>query len=484
MLKKAGIVVAAAAAGLLAGLAIAARLGGALGYLLPQSSTPTLAQAPIDTAVLFFAIALSVVVALLAGVAPALYAARGNVNDTLKEGSRTASSARSGRLLGLFVTAEMALAVVALIGAGLFLKSFRHVSDVRPGFDPQHVAIAQLNLSAASYNAQQADSFCLRLRAELEGQPGVTNVSYADYVPLSVSGGSWEDLQIQSYTSSPGENLKIYRALTAPGYFDLMKIPILQGRDFTTRDDMAAPPVMIVNQEFVRRFVPTGLALGRRVQGWGEWFTIVGIVSDSKIYRLTESPQPYFYVPIRQIYRPEMGLVFFVRTSGPIDSAAVALRRTAQSVDPAVPVFAATSLSDSIAASLFSQRISASLLSLLGGVALLLAAVGLYGVMAYSVAQRTSEIGIRIALGAQPGNVSRLVLGHAAKLAGSGVIAGTLAALALTRLLSSLLFGVTATDPLTFVAVAILLTLVAFAAGYIPARRATRVDPMVALRYE
>ncbi len=267
-----------AAAGLLAGLAIAARLGGSLGYLLPQSSTPTLAQAPIDTAVLFFAIALSVVVALLAGVAPALYAARGNVNDTLKEGGRTASGARSARLLGIFVSAEMALAVVALIGAGLFLKSFRHVNDVRPGFDPQHVAIAQLNLSAASYDAQQADSFCQRLRAELERQPGVTNVSYADYVPLSVSGGSWEDLQIQGYTSSPGENLKIYRALTAPGYFDLMKIPILQGRDFTTRDDMNAPPVMIVNQEFVRRFIPTGLALGRRVQGWGEWFTIVGVV--------------------------------------------------------------------------------------------------------------------------------------------------------------------------------------------------------------
>ncbi len=473
-----------AAAGLLAGLAIAAQLGNSLQYLLPQSATPALAHAPIDTGVLLFAIALMIVVALLAGIAPALYAARGNVNDTLKEGGRTASSARSGRLLGVFVTAEMALAVVALVGAGLFLQSFRHINDIRPGFDPEHVAIAQLNLSAASYDAKQADSFCQRLREQLEQQPGVTNASYADYVPLSVSGGSWEDLQIEGYTATPGENMKIYRALTAPGYFDVMKIPILQGRDFTTRDNTDAPPVMIVNQEFVRRFIPTGVALGRKVQGWGDWFTIVGVVPDSKIYRLTESPQPYFYVPIRQIYRPEMGLVFFVRTTGSIDAATTALRRTAQSVDPAVPVFAATSLNESIAQSLFSQRISASLLTLLGGVALLLAAIGLYGVMGYSVAQRTNEIGVRVALGAQPGNISRLVLVQTAKLAGIGVIAGVLAALALTRLLSSLLFGVTATDPSTFVAVAILLTLVALAAGYIPARRATRVDPMVALRYE
>jgi predicted permease len=277
--------------------------------------------------------------------------------------------------------------------------------------------------------------------------------------------------------------MKIYRSLTAPGYFNLMKIPILQGRDFNLHDDASAQPVMIVNEEFVRHFIPTGISLGRRVQGWGKWFTIVGVVQDTKVFRLTEPPAPYFYVPIRQIYRPEMGLVFFVRTTAPIDSALATLRREAQNVDPSVPVFDASSLNNSIAASLFGQRISAELLSLLGSAALLLAAMGLYGVISYSVAQRTNELGIRMALGAQATDVSRLVIRQGAKLVGIGILLGTLASLALSRLLTSLLFGVSATDPIIFLGVALLLSLVALAACYIPARRAARLDPVVALRY-
>ncbi|HEY1470695.1 MAG TPA: ABC transporter permease [Candidatus Acidoferrum sp.] len=473
-----------AIAGALAGLGFAIPLGHSLGSLLPHSSLPTLAQAPIDAGVMVFMIALTCVVALLAGIAPALHAARSNVQATLKEGGRTGASARSVRLLGRFVTSEMALATVALIVAGLFVKSFRHASEIRPGFDPDHVAIAQLSLGAASYDAEQANSFCVRLREKLEGDPGVTAVSFADYVPLNISAGSWEDLQVQGYVASPSENMKIYRTLVAPGYFELMKIPLLEGRDFNARDDMNAPPVMIVNQEFVRRFVPSGTAISRRVQGWGKWFTIVGVVSDTKIYRLTESPMPYFYVPMRQIYRPEMGLVFFVRTSGPIDGAIATLRREVQAVDPSIPLLEATSLNDSISVSLFTQRISASLLSVLGSVALFLAALGLYGVMSYLVAQRTNEIGLRMALGAQPCDVSRVVLEQGVRLAGIGVIAGAVMAFALTRLLSSLLVGVSASDPLTFACVAILLTTVAIAACFIPAWRAMHVDPMVALRYE
>ena len=473
-----------AAAGSVAGLAVVSWLRDSFGWLLPRSSVPTLARAPIDAGVLLFTLALGFAVALLAGIAPALHAAKGNVHEMLKEGGRTGSSVHSNRLRELLVTSEMALAVVALIGAGLLVKSYRQMSDIRPGFDPEHVAVAQLDLSAASYDAQQADSFYQRLSEHLERQPGVAAVSYADYVPLSISAGSWEDLQIQGYVPLPGDNMKIYRSLVSPGYFGLMKIPILEGRDFNMRDDITAPPVMIVNQEFVRRYIATGIAVGRLVRGWGKWFRIVGVVQNSKIYRLTEAPQPYFYVPMRQIYRPEMGLVFYVRASSSISSAITALQRQAQAVDPAVPVFDVTSLNDIIAASLFAQRISASLLGVLGNVALLLAAVGLYGVMAYSVAQRTNEIGIRMALGALSRDVLRLVLGQAAKLAMMGVVVGTAVALALTRLMSTLLFGVSATDPTTFAGVALLLAVVALAASYIPVRRAMKLDPVVALRYE
>jgi predicted permease len=474
-----------AAAGSLAGLLIASWLGDSLGWLVPRSSAPALARAPMDAGVLVFAAALAFLVAVLAGVAPALHAARENVNDVLKEGGRGGtSSAHSKHLRGLLVTSEMALAVVALIGAGLFVKSFHLARAIQPGFDTEQVALAQLSLSAANYDAKQADAFCRRLREQLERQPGVTAVSYADYVPLSVSAGSWEDLEIQGYVPRPGENMKLYRTLASPGYFNLLKIPILEGRDFDLGDDSAAPPVMIVNQAFVRHFLPHQIALGGKVHGWGRWFTIVGVVQDTKIYRLTENTAPYFYVPIRQIYRPEMGLKFYVRTSGPLDGAMTALRREAQAADPAVPVFDAISLNEYVAASLFGQKIAASLLSVLGGVALLLAAIGLYGVMGYSVAQRTNEIGIRVTLGAQPSDVMRLILWQGMGFALAGLATGSLAAAALGKVVSSALVSVSPADPAIYSAAAAFTVLIALVSTAIPAWRAVCVDPLISLRHE
>ena len=474
-----------AVAGALVGLWISSWLGGSLRWLVPISSLPDMIRPPIDLGVVVFTTALAFVVAALAGIVPALHSARGDVNDMLKEGGRSGtSSAHSRRLRGLLVTSEVALAVVALIGAGLFVKSFQMARAIHPGFDPHQVAIAQLSLSAAGYDSRQADAFCVRLREVLERQPGVTAVSYADYIPLSVSGDSWEDLQIQGYVPGPNENMKVYRNLVAPGYFDLMKIPLLQGRDFNLRDDHANQPVMIVTQEFVRRFLPNQNPIGQKVQGWGRWFTIVGVAQDSKIHRLTESAPPYFYVPIRQIFRPEMGLKFYVRTSAPVDDAVAALRREAQAIDPSVPVFNVMPLEEYIAASLFPQKIAASLLGTLGSVALLLAAIGLYGVMAYSVAQRTNEIGIRVALGAKPLDVLRMILRESMVLALPGLAVGSLLATALARLVSASLVEVSPKDPAVYAAAAAFTVLITLFAAVGPARRAAKVDPMVALRYE
>ena len=471
--------------GALVGLWISSWLGGSLRWLVPISSLPDMIKPPIDMGVVAFTTALAFVVAALAGIVPALHSARGDVNDMLKECGRSGTAtAHSRRLRGLLVTSEVALAVVALIGAGLFVKSFQMARAIHPGFDPHQVAIAQLSLSAAGYDSRQADAFCVRLREVLERQPGVTAVSYADYIPLSVSGDSWEDLQIQGYVPGPNENMKVYRNLVAPGYFDLMKIPLLQGRDFNLRDDHANQPVMIVTQEFVRRFLPNQNPIGQKVQGWGRWFTIVGVAQDSKIHRLTESAPPYFYVPIRQIFRPEMGLKFYVRTSAPVDDAVAALRREAQAIDPSVPVFNAMPLEEYIAASLFPQKIAASLLGTLGSVALLLAAIGLYGVMAYSVAQRTNEIGIRVALGAKPLDVLRMILRESMVLALPGLVVGSLLATALARLVSASLVEVSPKDPAVYAAAAAFTVLITLFAAVGPARRAAKVDPMVALRYE
>jgi hypothetical protein len=217
-------------------------LGHGLRFLVPAESAPNLVRPPMSVSVLLFAIALTVVVAIMAGLAPAIQAAWSDSNQMLREAGRTASSSsRSQRLRGVFVTAEVALAAVALIGAGLFVRSFQLAQAIQPGFDPSHVAISEMSLSAAGYNAVQADAFCRRLREALEKQPGMQAVSHADYIPLSVSAGSWEDLQIKGYVPASGENMKIYRNLIAPGYFDVMKIPILEGRDFTWRDGPSGP---------------------------------------------------------------------------------------------------------------------------------------------------------------------------------------------------------------------------------------------------
>ena len=472
--------------GALAGLGLTQQLTGALQYLIPGGALRYyLSRPPVDFGVLVFTVLLTVGVAFVAGMAPALHAAHGNVNEALKEGGRSATLSRTAqRFRGLLVVSEMALAVVALVGAGLFVKSFRIARAIHPGFDTHQVAMAQFSMSSAGYDRQHADSFCRRLREQLEREPGVVSVSYADYVPLGFGGDSWEDLQIEGYVPGASENMKIYRTLVSPGYFQSLKIPLLEGRDFTLQDDLDHLPVMIVNQEFVRRFLRNQYSIGVKVNGWGRWFTIVGVVQDTKIHQLTESTRPYFYVPIRQIYRPEMTYTFFVRTSAPLNDAIAALRIGANAIDPASPPVNTISLEEYIQQSLFTQKIAANLLSILAATAILLAAVGLYTVMAYSVVRRTNEIGIRVTLGARPANIMRMVVVHGLLFGLAGFIAGSLVAIALGRLLSSTLVSVSPADPVVYAAAAAFALVIVLAASAIPARRAMRVDPMVALHYE
>ena len=471
--------------GSICGLILANWLGGALRWLLPGVSRPVMVAPPLDGQIFGFTAVLAIVVTVVAGLVPALHSSRANINEALKQGGRSGSPGmQAHRLRGLMVISEVALAVVALVGAALFVKSFERARTVDPGFSPDGVALAQFDFSTAGYNAQQADTFCRRLRETLEQLPGVNAVSYDDSVPLGFNGGNWETLEVEGYVPGPNENMKIYRDLVSPGFFESMKIPLVEGRDFDWHDDPTTQKVMIVNQEFVRRFLANRSAIGHKIHGWGEWFTIIGVARDSKYHQVTENPQPYFYIPIRQIFRPEYGLTFHVRTSGSVIEAIASLRREAAAIDPAITIFDAQSMTEYISASLFGARITANLLSLLSGIGLLLAAMGLYGVMAYSVAQRTREFGVRVAMGALRRDILGLILKESARLTVFGTAAGLILAAVSTRIVANQIYSVSPLDPLTFCGVGLVLLVVAFAASYVPAHRAARVDPMVALRYE
>jgi predicted permease len=366
----------------------------------------------------------------------------------------------------------------------LFLKGFERSRAIDPGFSPDGVALTQFDFSTTAYDGQQTDTFCRRLHDRLEQLPGVTAVSYDDSVPLGFNGGNWETLEVEGYVPAPNQNMKIYRDLVSPGFFDSMKIPLAEGRDFDWHDDPTTQRVIIVNQEFARRFLPNRNPIGHKVHGWGEWFTIVGVARDSKYHRVTENPQPYFYIPIRQIFRPEYGLTFHVRTSGSVSEAIAAIRREATAIDPSIPIFDAQPMTEYISASLFGAKITADLLSLLSGIGLLLAAMGLYGVMAYTVAQRTREFGVRLAMGARQRDILGLILRESARLALFGTVAGLVLGAVSTRIVANQIHSVNPLDPLTFAGVGLALMAVAFLASSVPAYRAAKVDPMVALRYE
>jgi predicted permease len=469
----------------LASLPLAMWMAGALAYLVPSGGLPVALLVQMNGDVFAFTLMLCVVACVVSGMVPALHTARADPNDALKDGGRGGSAGkRSQRLNGLLVVSEVALALVAIIGAGLFARSFQRARQIHPGFDASHMLVSHLALSTAGYSVPDRKQFCFRLRERLESQPGIVGAGYADFIPLGLDGGSWEELDIEGYEKSRSENMQLYRNVVAPGYFKLLGIPLVVGRDFTEHDDLANPVtrVMIVDETFVRRYFGGGYPIGRKVHGWGEWFTVVGVVKDSKYHTPNEGQQPYFYVPFKQVYRADLGIAIYVRTVGDPNQALGTLRREVRSMDPNVGVYDAMPLTEYITGSLIAQRIAAWLLGVLGTVALVLSAVGLYSVMAYSITQRTQEIGIRVALGAKSIDVVGMVVRQGMGLTVAGLLVGVLAAVAVTRLVSGLLVNVSATDPLIFGGAALFLALVALVASCVPAIRAARIDPNTALR--
>jgi predicted permease len=482
------------------GVAATPWMSHALRYLMPPGPMQQLVAMDTrpDFAVLAFTVGLCVFAALAAGIAPAMQVSRMNLSARMNDGGRSGSAGRRNRLRSVLVASEVALALVALVGAGLFARGFETTMRINPGFDPDHVLLNQFYLNTNGYNLQQRKEFCRRLSDRMLAAPGVTGVAYSDGVPLGFEPSWWEELKVEGYAPRPNENMNIFRNVISPGYLPLMHIPIVEGRDFTEQDNESddSPAVMIVNETFARHFFPNSDPIGHKVHGWGDWFRIVGVAKDAKCHYLGESSVPYFYVPFRQLYRTDMNLAFYVRTQGNPESVLSTLRAETRSIDPNVTVYDAVPLNEFIGASLYPQKLAASLMAILGSIAVLLAAVGLYSVMAYWVAQRTQEIGVRMALGAQPRHVLRMVVLQGLKLTLGGLIAGALLAFAMSRIVSSVSFtnsgmGATAklmgnggADPWIFAAAALFLSALAALAAWLPARRAASIDPMQALRTE
>ncbi len=454
-----------------------------LSSLVPNVGLPVAIDQTLDARIFGFTVAACLLAALVSGMAPALLSLKPDLTVALKEGGRSGTpTGASHRTRGLLVVAEMALAVVALVGAGLFVQSFRNARAIHPGFDASRVLFGRFFIESSAYSTEQIQSFALRMRQSLEQIAGIEAVSYSDFVPLSSTAGPYNDVLADGYVPAQGEPLSVNRSVVAPGYFATMKISLLAGRDFTERDDVKAGPVMIVNEAFARRYFHGVSPVGRHVRCMNKDFTVAGMARDSKYFNPAEAPRPFFYLAFRQFYTATPELHLFIRTTMEPSRAIATLRRVVASVDPSAGAFHAVPLAEYTQVALFGQKVAASLMGALGLICLLLAALGLYSVMSCAVSQRRQEIGIRMAMGARPGDVVGMVVRQGMKLAMFGLLAGAVVSFGVTRLVSSMLVKVDAADPLIFAGATLFLGVVAAIACWLPARRATAIDPMSALR--
>jgi predicted permease len=467
-----------------AGLAVATWTVDSLFWLLLpaelKTDVPLTLRLDVTSAVQ--ALGLTLLCGLLFGLAPALQAMRADVIPALKEGGRTGAAAHH-RLRRALVVTEVALALVLLVGAGLCVRGLQRARQIDIGFRPDHVLLGRLQIGMNGYDARLGLPFYRELRHRVATQPGVEEAALASWFPLGLSGCKGTNVDVEGYPPRVDENPVHEFAIVSPRYFATLRLPLLAGRDFSDADTLDTERVAIVNEYFAQKFWPGLDPVGRRFRSGGAWRTVVGVARAGRYNRVDEAPHPFFYLPYLQGV-PDLDLDVCVRTTGEPTAFAGNLRAVLRALDPGVELLRTTSLRSYSSMALFAQQLTSVLLTLLGAIALLLAAMGVYAVVAYAVAQRTQEFGVRIAVGAEPRRLLLQVLGEGLRLGLTGIAIGAALAFGVTRLLHGFLYGVSPLDPATFTAVAAILALVAIAACYLPARRAMRVDPIVALRAE
>jgi putative ABC transport system permease protein len=476
-----------------------ALVGGGLGLLLAlwgvdllvkvnENKIPRAHEIGLDLSVLIFTLGISILTGIIFGLAPALQTSKIELQDTLKEGGRSGRSAMRHSVRSVLIVVEVLMAVVLLVGAGLLIRSFMQLQRVSPGFRPDGVLTMQLSLPTNKYaEPAQRELFVRRMLEEVEALPGVNSAGVTTVLPMSGNqqSGSFsiEGRQRAMNESMPHGD----RWRASADYFTTMNIPLVRGRYFTEHDTAEAPGVAIIDETMAKKYWPNEDPLGKRISFEGgqqnpRWREIVGIVGHVRSVALEGDSRVQYYVPYAQ--SPSGGIYLAVRAEGDPNALSGAVRNAIRGVDADLPVYKVTTMDRLVADSLAQRRFAMFLFGIFASLALVLAVVGLYGVMSYMVLQRTHEIGLRMALGAQARDILRMVVGQGVTLVAIGLGLGMLAALVFTRLMSSLLYGVSATDPLTYAGIALLLGCVALVASYLPARRATRVDPMIALRYE
>jgi predicted permease len=476
---------------------ILAMAGGAVAFLITFWTSGTLMKflpvtpdipvslnIPADRTVLLATLIISVLTGVIFGILPALRASKEAPIAVLKEDTGSASGGlRKARLASGLVVAQISLSLLLLVCAGLFIRSVMRAQEINPGFNPQKILIATYDLFTAGYTKETGPEFDRQVLAKVQALPGVESAALSDRVPLAFYRAS-TSVKPEGYVTRPNENMETQFNTISPNYFHTLQYPIVKGRDFTDADTRGSQRVAIVSEAFVNYFWPNQEGLGKQFDSdlTNERFTVVGVARDIKQNGLTEQPAPFIYLPAYQVYRE--GLIINVRAAGDPLAMAKAVEKTVHDLNADVVVYDVTTVEEREHFSSFGQRIAGTFVGAFGLLALVLAGVGIYGVTAYTTRQRTREIGIRMSLGASKQDVLRLVLGHGVRLMLMGVGVGLALSFAVTRFLSSLLLGVTSTDALTFSFVAILLCAVALFACFLPARRAMRVDPMVALRYE